>query len=67
MDVFPPCFNDYRSCLGANDREFRRDMGLSAANVYHLCPPIVVLFLVGVFYPRGNGQGAFMTLTLGTL
>jgi len=30
-------------------------------------PPIVVLFLVGVFYPRGNGQGAFMTLVLGTL
>ena len=30
-------------------------------------PPIVVLFLVGVFYPRGNGQGAFMTLSLGTL
>ena len=30
-------------------------------------PPIVVLFLVGVFYPRGNGQGAFMTLALGTL
>ena len=30
-------------------------------------PPIVVLFLVGVFYPRGNSRGAFVTLTLGTL
>ena len=30
-------------------------------------PPIVVLFLVGVFYSRGNGQGAYMTLFLGTI
>ncbi|MGB1448821.1 MAG: sodium:solute symporter [Flavobacteriaceae bacterium] len=30
-------------------------------------PPIVVLFLVGVFDKRGNGYGAFMTLVLGTL
>ena len=30
-------------------------------------PPIVVLFLVGVFYPRGNGHGAFITLCFGTL
>ena len=30
-------------------------------------PPIVVLFLVGAFYKRGNGQGAFMTLILGTV
>lgn len=30
-------------------------------------PPVVVLFLVGVFYKRGNGHGAFLTLVLGTL
>jgi len=30
-------------------------------------PPIVVLFLVGVFYKRGNGDGAFWTLVVGTL
>ncbi len=30
-------------------------------------PPIVVLFLVGVFYSRGNGEGAYMTLCLGTI
>lgn len=29
-------------------------------------PPIVVLFLVGVFDKKGNAQGAFMTLVLGT-
>ncbi len=30
-------------------------------------PPVVVLFLVGVFYKRGNGQGAIWTLGIGTL
>jgi len=30
-------------------------------------PPIVVIFLVGVFYKRGNGDGAFWTLIIGTL
>ncbi len=30
-------------------------------------PPIVVIFLVGVFYKRGNGDGAFWTLVIGTL
>ena len=30
-------------------------------------PPIVVLFLVGVFDKKGNGFGAFMTLIIGTL
>jgi len=30
-------------------------------------PPIVVLFLVGVFYKKGNAHGAYMTLILGTL
>ncbi len=30
-------------------------------------PPVVVLFLVGVFYKRGNGHGAFWTLMIGTL
>ncbi len=30
-------------------------------------PPIVVIFLVGVFYKRGNGSGSFAALTLGTL
>ncbi len=29
-------------------------------------PPIVVIFLVGVFYKRGNGHGAFWSLMLGT-
>jgi SSS family solute:Na+ symporter len=29
-------------------------------------PPIVVLFLVGTFYKRGNGHGAYWTLVLGT-
>lgn len=32
-----------------------------------IVPPIAVLFLVGVFYKRGNGDGAFWTLILGTL
>ncbi len=31
-----------------------------------IVPPIIVLFLVGVFYKRGNGSGAFWTLVLGT-
>jgi len=30
-------------------------------------PPIAVIFLVGVFYKRGNGHGAFWTLVAGTL
>lgn len=30
-------------------------------------PPIAVIFLVGVFYKRGNGDGAFWTLMLGTI
>lgn len=30
-------------------------------------PPIAVIFLVGVFYKKGNGPGAFWTLILGTL
>ncbi len=30
-------------------------------------PPIAVIFLVGVFYKRGNAQGAIYTLVLGTL
>ncbi|MEM8906638.1 MAG: sodium:solute symporter [Bacteroidota bacterium] len=29
-------------------------------------PPIAVIFLVGVFFKRGNGDGAFWTLVLGT-
>lgn len=29
-------------------------------------PPIVVIFLVGIFFKRGNGHGAFWTLILGT-
>ncbi|MEL6594104.1 MAG: sodium:solute symporter, partial [Bacteroidota bacterium] len=29
-------------------------------------PPIVVIFLLGTFYKRGNGDGAFWTLVLGT-
>ena len=31
-----------------------------------LVPPIAVIFLVGVFYKRGNGHGAFWTLLVGT-
>ncbi len=31
-----------------------------------LVPPIAVIFLIGVFYKRGNGDGAFWTLVLGT-
>ena len=38
---------------------------VSATDVHHL-PPIVVLFLVGVFDKKGNAHGAFMTLVLGT-
>lgn len=30
-------------------------------------PPIAVIFLVGVFYKRGNGAGALATLVFGTL
>ncbi|MCL4146394.1 UNVERIFIED_CONTAM: hypothetical protein GTU68_014225, partial [Idotea baltica] len=30
-------------------------------------PPIVVLFLVGVFYKKGNGHGAFWTLIVGNV
>jgi len=30
-------------------------------------PPIVVIFLVGVFYKRGNGEGAIWTLVIGTV
>ncbi len=30
-------------------------------------PPIAVIFLVGVFYKRGNGEGALATLVFGTL
>lgn len=29
-------------------------------------PPIAVIFMVGVFYKRGNGDGAFWTLLIGT-
>jgi len=29
-------------------------------------PPIAVIFLVGVFFKRGNGHGAFWTLVVGT-
>ena len=29
-------------------------------------PPIAIIFLVGVFYKRGNGDGAFYTLLIGT-
>lgn len=32
-----------------------------------IVPPIAVLFLVGTFYKRGNGDGAFYTLIIGTL
>ncbi|MFT6336709.1 MAG: SSS family solute:Na+ symporter [Halioglobus sp.] len=31
-----------------------------------IVPPIVVIFLVGVFFKRGNGHGAFWTLVIGT-
>ncbi|MCI4667685.1 MAG: sodium:solute symporter [Bacteroidia bacterium] len=31
-----------------------------------IVPPIVVIFLLGTFYKRGNGDGAFLTLILGT-
>ncbi len=31
-----------------------------------IVPPIVVIFLVGVFFKRGNGDGAFWTLMIGT-
>ena len=30
-------------------------------------PPIAVIFLMGVFFKKGNGPGAFWTLLLGTL
>ena len=30
-------------------------------------PPIVVLFIIGTFYKRGNAHGAFWTLVLGTV
>lgn len=29
-------------------------------------PPIAVIFMVGVFYKRGNGDGSFWTLLIGT-
>ncbi|MEM9822468.1 MAG: sodium:solute symporter [Bacteroidota bacterium] len=29
-------------------------------------PPIAAIFLIGVFYKRGNGDGAFWTLVIGT-
>ena len=32
-----------------------------------IVPPVVVVFLVGVFYARGNGAGAFWTLMIGTV
>jgi len=32
-----------------------------------IVPPVVVIFFVGVFYKRGNGDGAFWTLVIGTL
>ncbi|MFT5165308.1 MAG: SSS family solute:Na+ symporter [Saprospiraceae bacterium] len=32
-----------------------------------IVPPIAVIFLVGVFYKRGNGDGAFWTLVISTL
>ncbi|MEL6916805.1 MAG: sodium:solute symporter [Bacteroidota bacterium] len=32
-----------------------------------IVPPIAVIFLMGVFFKRGNGDGAFWTLILGTL
>ncbi|MEL6254745.1 MAG: sodium:solute symporter [Bacteroidota bacterium] len=30
-------------------------------------PPIAAIFLLGVFYKRGNGEGAFWTLVIGTV
>ena len=30
-------------------------------------PPVAIIFLVGVFFKRGNGDGAFWTLVIGTL
>ncbi|MEM7575117.1 MAG: sodium/solute symporter [Bacteroidota bacterium] len=32
-----------------------------------IAPPVVVVFLVGVFFKRGNAEGAFQTLLWGTL
>lgn len=32
-----------------------------------LVPPIAVIFFVGVFYKRGNGDGAIWTLVIGTI
>ncbi len=32
-----------------------------------LVPPIAVIFLVGIFYKRGNGDGAIWTLIIGTI
>ncbi|MFK8008941.1 MAG: sodium:solute symporter [Saprospiraceae bacterium] len=32
-----------------------------------LVPPIAVIFLVGVFYKRGNADGSFWTLVIGTI
>lgn len=32
-----------------------------------IVPPVAVIFLVGVFFKRGNGDGAIWTLVLGTL
>jgi len=32
-----------------------------------IVPPVVVIFLVGVFYKRGNADGSFWTLVIGTL
>jgi len=32
-----------------------------------IVPPVVVIFLVGVFYKKGNADGAFWTLLIGTL
>lgn len=32
-----------------------------------IVPPIAVIFLVGIFYKRGNGDGSFWTLVLGTI
>jgi len=31
-----------------------------------IVPPVVVIFLVGVFYKRGNADGSFWTLIIGT-
>ena len=32
-----------------------------------LVPPVAAIFLIGVFYKRGNGDGAFWTLVIGTI